>query len=234
MRKTILTMIGLILFTGLFSGGMLTGKNGERFISFAYKNSKFNFENIKVNEFSHEEAAKAYYQLPAELLSQLTTEELILYCGDHPTLAISSGRLKTEAFSNFNGFQELISRDDYFDVLISLMRDNIDSDIEERERFLRFGLSKSLFYTEPLFESLKSNQKIEHLKFLISLSENPNQLKFSPTSAYNFLKACYPEDIDIVITCFKSDDFVYYSCNRELLKEFLDKKIEQLMEVQDE
>ena len=61
----------------------------------------------------------------------------------------------------FNGFKELIRRDNYLGVLFALLNDL--KNIEENPGRTEYGLGMNIFYTKALFDCLNSEQIIEHL-----------------------------------------------------------------------
>ena len=187
MKKLFTLSVLFISIVYLFSASIVTrGKNFNRdkIVRFDYTNQKFEFSEVEIIDGSYEALSKVPYQLPEELLSQLTTEELILFCGDHPTFARPRSSWKPEHLREFNGFKELIRRDDYLNVLLSVL-DELKNGGGEGTRF-HYTLSLFLFYSKTLYDCFDNEQITRHLKMIKTLSASQKEGILRPEIAYYF------------------------------------------------
>ncbi len=133
-------------------------KKSRDFVKFSYQNPKFIFSNLSYKDF--EQYGKNYdkipYQLPEEILGSLTTEELILYCCDHPSLKFASIRTcaksklaiekdEPEALSQFNGYKELIRRSNFILEILDLLEESCIENSERKKNIEKYIVTGNIY-----------------------------------------------------------------------------------------
>ena len=253
-KKTVLIILSIILLTSLLFASSRVKKSKRQPIQgilFEYKNEKFSFDFMPVNEFTYGEVAKLPYQLPDSLLSSLSTEELIWFCADHPFFALQDFITKSDILENFNGFRELISRDNLLDELYNLVenikynKQKIDKKPKlEREKMLkkRYALQKEsriiskFFNSTVLFKHLNKNQRIRYFEFMKTVAKRDKV--FSGLLFFPIFRKYYPEDSHIVESCFSGGpfsntasvggNFAPLIIHKQRFIDYLNKKIKEL------
>jgi len=167
------------------------------------------------------------YQLPEDLLSSFTVYELIMYCGDHPSFVeqrYPGLGVCDETLADFNGYQELIKRDHYFEELLQITKHNRDIPLKDDvlELYCRLLLSKTLY------DHLGTGQKITLFE---CLKENNKSIAFVAIDATRiafFLTKCSPEDADEWLRCFRFETFTHYEYTEFSIDDYFDSKIMKL------
>jgi hypothetical protein len=157
---------------------------------FRYKNGTFLFPDMRydgsLSSKDYEQKKDAInslpYQLPPELLSQLTTEELLYYYADHPCFKTHT----PELVANFNGYVELVSRKDVLEKAGKIVANHASTYNSKLDsQIMKFFFSKSLW------EKLNISQKIELLKTIKTYFILIEYQSYLPL--YNFFLQCYPD-----------------------------------------
>lgn len=156
---------------------------------FHYKNGTFLFPNMRydgsltIRDYEQKKDAinNLPYQLPPELLPELTTEELLYYFADHPCFKTNTPELVT----NFNGYNELIRRKNVIEQAGKVAANYASTYIDKSKLDSRI---LSFFFSKSLWDVLDNSKKIEHLSFVLE-----NHPKFSD-QLYHFFSREYPEE----------------------------------------
>jgi hypothetical protein len=155
------------------------------------KDCKFLFPTMKCIERTKDEITNLPYQLPQDLLPQLSTIELFYYTIEHPCLQL---RLNENYIKNFNGFQELLYRVDFWEkATLFLLNEYPIIDRNTQQFFIgQRKLTKRIvefLFSKTFWNVLNNSQKIEHLKIVIE-----HYPKFS-FFLYHFFNHAFPEDV---------------------------------------
>jgi len=238
MKNITIILILLIVVSSLFSvviSHRTIGNEKRKVIVFEYENEKFNFDIVDIGDPEltgkrfREELLNISYQLPEKLLPQLTTEELICYCCEHPYFLISLNRSLPEFINNFNGFNELLTREDYFSELVSLTLN------EERRRVIKqeheYDVSAFLLLsTKSLFESLNKQEKIEYIEVVKNMLSNDNITSSKYERFQRFLNDCFPQDFERWALHFRGGAGIPVVYDQKVMEEYFDDIIKKLRE----
>lgn len=127
-------------------------------------------------EFETTAEARNACQIPEELLETMTTEALLETVLKYPFLieylAYNNYADAAEKFMRtFNGFEELFSRNDLTEALLSLYQ---TSSLMTAEEFESYGIAENVdnFSSSPLAEEISENFfETSHLEFLIAYDQ---------------------------------------------------------------
>jgi hypothetical protein len=207
-------------------------------INFSYKSGPFLFPIMRYNELTLNEISNLPYQLPHDLLSEITTEELYYYTEQHPILRFGYYQNFIKAYGGyqewqmkiqkllltFNGFQELLKRNDLIEVGINFLEN--DNGKERNDSPVSF------FQSKLLYDSMQNMQKIELLEYYLKT------INIITVEDGRKFKALFPDDNERILAPipyeFRStigDPSVYEIDNDEALEKFrnlLQEKIQEL------
>ncbi len=223
-------------------------KNDEDFIKYYYKNPKFIFSNVSYRDFEQygKDYEKVPYQLPEEILGSLTTEELILYCCDHPSLKFASIRTcaktklaierdKPESLSQFNGFHELLRRNNYLEDILNLFENCYIEDFRRQKTFkdcfvkgntykdhgdlsILASTLFSLLSSKSIYNSISEQDRVN---VTLSIKKLYESIPYSsPVEFYAFLVNYYYEQKNVWRSYFSYSSPISISIKQDLIKVF--------------
>lgn len=235
MKKVAMILIGLIAIYRLCSvstGERMYGSEKRNVIIFNYENEKFSFDIVDIgdNELTGKQFREVVlnipYQLPEELLPQLTTKELICYCCEHPGFLLCRTKSLPEFINNFNGFKELLTREDYFSEIVYLTLN--EGRIRKKNEYNTGALI--LLSTKSLFESLNKQQKIEYFEVLKNVLSNDNIDFVKYEYFHGFLSDCFPQDAERWALHIWGGAGIPAVYDQEIMEEYFDDIIKELRE----
>ncbi len=124
MKNLILALVLFIISMHCY-GNTIYSRDQVR-VTFSEISEKFVFEEVVLQKDArgHVRFEDIPYQLPPELLPELTIEQLMLFCCEHPfeqRTTWVSDTLACIILLDFNGYTELRSRPDYLNKMLDVM-----------------------------------------------------------------------------------------------------------------
>lgn len=141
----------------------------------------FKFDDKEIPAISESnDYIRDYYQLPTELLSKFTNEELWLFCDAMPFISNDynpKGNITATYYTTFNGFIELTRRPDFIVDLFKIYQSYKDyKQCTYQTLLLNFLVNKSIY---PLLtDSQKKYIKSEYLSIVDILQNHFNEERY--------------------------------------------------------
>lgn len=152
---------------------ILKDKNNENNREIDYPKDVYDFPEKEDLRYLTLNQKIEYYQMPTKLLGEISTPALLETCLNYPILNLVKDRSYKSVFKSFNGFNELIKRQDVREILLAVYNKTTYDSYSELDTCHKLTLFSYMLCIEDVMALFSRNEKVCLLEYTLNKPNYP-------------------------------------------------------------